>query len=206
MILAAAVLAGLAAGLLRAGFGKRSFRTISVRSPGLVLFAFLPQWVAFYLARMGMGSGLPDQWAPWVLVISQGTLLVFVGLNWKQPGFKLLGAGLLLNFIVIVANGGLMPIRPELVRRLYPGVPESLWQIGERLGNGKDIVLNDAATRFWFLSDRFMLPDWVSYRVAFSLGDVLIALGAFWSMWQLGGPAGNSVPAVEPPAQNVSAL
>jgi hypothetical protein len=39
-----------------------------------------------------------------------------------------------------------------------------------------------------FLSDYYTLPDWLHYPVAFSLGDVLIAVGAFWLLWSLGGP------------------
>jgi hypothetical protein len=189
MILAAAVIAGFIAGLARAWIGKRPYRVPSLRLPGLVLFAFVPQLFAFYLPRAGVR--LPDEWAPVVLVGSQVVLLLFFWLNRKQPGFWLLGAGLLLNFLVIVSNGGLMPISPEMVRTIYPTVPESRWQVGRRLGNGKDIVLPDAETHLRYLSDRFTLPAWVNYSVAFSVGDVLIALGAFWLLWSLGGINGS---------------
>ncbi len=124
---------------------------------------------------------------PLLLVGSQILLLVFVWFNWKKPGFWLLGAGLLLNFLVIFLNGGFMPISPETVRNLYPGLPQTSWAIGQRLGNGKDLVLLPANTHLGMLSDRFLLPGWVNYAVAFSIGDVLIALGAFWLLWTLGG-------------------
>ncbi len=185
MILAAAVLIGFAAGFARAWIGKHPYHVVSLRLPGLVLFAFAPQLLGFYLPRAGLR--LPDQWAPVVLVGSHLVLLLFFWLNRRHPGFWLLGAGLLLNFAVIVTNGGLMPISPEMVRKIYPTVPESMWQVGRRLGNGKDIVLPDAQTHLRFLSDRFTLPDWLHYSVAFSVGDVLIALGAFWLLWSLGG-------------------
>lgn len=185
MILAAAVSFGFAAGLLRAWIGKRSYRLVSLRLPGLVLFAFLPQWVAFYQSRIGLT--LPDAWAPILLVSSQVVLLIFTWLNRRQPGFWILGTGLFLNFLVIISNGGLMPISPETVRSIYPEAPDSSWQIGERLGSGKDIVLHVANTRLWFLSDRFLFPDWLPYRVAFSIGDVFIAFGVFWLLWTLGG-------------------
>jgi hypothetical protein len=52
----------------------------------------------------------------------------------------------------------------------------------------KDFVLPLADTRLWFLDDRFILPAWMNYHVAFSIGDVLIAIGAFWLLWSLGSP------------------
>lgn len=185
MVLAFAVIAGLIVGLVRARIGKRSYRIVSIRWPGLVIFAFIPQLVYFYLARAGIR--VSGEWAPVILISSQVLLLVFVWLNRKQPGFWLLGAGLLMNFLVIVLNGGLMPISPEAVRKIYPNVPESAWSVGRRLGNGKDIVLPVSATRLWFLSDRLVTPEWLHYPVAFSVGDVLVALGAFWLLWSLGG-------------------
>jgi hypothetical protein len=107
--------------------------------------------------------------------------------NIRRPGFWLLGLGLALNLLVILLNGGMMPISPETIQHLYPDAPFGAWQIGQRLGVGKDIVLPIAETRLWFLSDHFSLPEWVSYKVAFSLGDVLISAGAFWLLLIFGG-------------------
>jgi len=122
------------------------------------------------------------------LVGSQFALLLFAWANRTQPAFWLLGIGLLLNLVVIVANGGLMPITPETVAHLTKAEPGLVWQVGERLGTGKDIVLNAEATRLWFLSDRFLLlPDGLGYQVAYSLGDVVIALGAFWLLFSPNG-------------------
>ncbi len=81
-----------------------------------------------------------------------------------------------------------MPIQPEVVQKLIPGPSIGLWAVGERLLMTKDFVMPLADTRLWFLDDRFILPAWLNYPVAFSIGDVLISIGAFLLLWSLGGP------------------
>jgi hypothetical protein len=158
----------------------------SVRFPGLVVFAFLPQWFAFYQSRWDIE--IPDRAVQILLITSQLVLFFFIWVNRKQAGFLLLGVGLLLNFAVIVANGGWMPISPDTVRKIYPNVPETAWEVGERLGSGKDIVLDPAGTQLEFLADRFTPPTWIPYAFAYSFGDVVLALGAIGVLWSQGGP------------------
>lgn len=181
MILIIGVLAGLVAGLARSWLRQLPYRVPQVRWAWLVLFAFIPQFVAFVFPPTR--DIIPDEWVSIVLVGSQALLLIWVAGNLKIPGVWFLGLGLFLNFLVITLNGGLMPIRPELVERLIPQAAEGFWVVGERLGVGKDIVLTVEQTRLWFLSDWFLLPDWLHYPMAFSIGDVIVSLGAFWLLW-----------------------
>jgi hypothetical protein len=123
-------------------------------------------------------------------------LLAFVWLNRKQPGLWVLGLGLVANLLVIVANGGLMPITPDTVATLYPGLSLDNALVGSRLGWSKNIVLPEIATNFSFLSDCITLPTWFPWQYAFSPGDVLIATGVFWLLWTGGArPVTDEVPA-----------
>ena len=186
MILLLAVLGGALAGWARAWAGGRHYRPASLSYTWLVAAAVLPQGLAFYFPLTR--DIIPDGVVRFLLIGSQAGLLVFVWLNRRQPGFWILGMGLALNLLVISANGGLMPISPETVAQLIPDHPPDAWQTGVRLGWSKDVILPSAGTNLWWLSDRFLLPAWFPQRVAFSIGDVLIALGAFWLLWAQGGP------------------
>jgi hypothetical protein len=184
MILVVGILGGLAAGWIRAKVLKRPFRAIRLRYWGLVLTAFLLQLLIFSTSLKA--AFLTEKAIGFLFAASQFVLILFAWMNRKEPGVWLLGLGLMLNFLVIVINGGFMPISPETVRVLNPNAPAGSWQIGNRLGkSSKDIVIESSNTHLWFLSDRFILPGWFSAPVAFSFGDVLITLGAFWLFWSL---------------------
>ncbi len=187
MILLIAVVAGIIAGLARAYKGNRRLQLFNIRYEWLVLVAFIPQLIAFHLPQTS--AVFPDDGARVALVGSQALLIVFAWFNRKTVGFYALGFGLILNFAVIVLNGGWMPISPHTVEKLAGGT--AMWQVGERLGFTKDIILPVSEMRLWWLSDRFTLPGWIPYKVAFSVGDVIIGVGAFWLLWSSGGPAGQ---------------
>jgi hypothetical protein len=184
MILVIAVFIGLAVGLCRAWIGKRSYRAFELKYPGLVILAFIPQFFAFYLPNVR--QLLANNLVSILLVSSLIILLIFSILNIRKASFWPISIGFLMNFLVIALNGGFMPISIETVLKLIPG-SEGTWIIGQRFGYTKDVILTSSLTKLWFLSDRFVLPDWTKVNTAFSLGDIFIAIGVIWLLWMLGG-------------------
>ena len=79
-----------------------------------------------------------------------------------------------------------MPMSPTTLNKLVSLERAATWQIGERLGRTKDRLLAEEETRFALLSDRMTLPKWMGYAVAYSVGDLIIALGAFLLLWNAG--------------------
>lgn len=166
--------------LIRSWLTGTSLRKVQFELIGLVPAAVIPQLLAFYFPATRVW--VPDILAPIVLVWSQLVLLGFVWINRRRPGMGFLGLGLAMNFLVILANGGMMPVSPHTATRLSS---ISIWDAGARFGPGKGVVLPTQTTAFWDLSDRFLLPDWFPYSAAYSLGDVLIVLGALVLIWAM---------------------
>jgi hypothetical protein len=187
MILLYAVALGLVAGLARARLNGRPFQSLPPKHNGLLFAAMLLQMLAFnFPATRRL---IPDQLASFLLVSTQICLLAFIWLNRSQPGFLIVGGGLILNLLVIITNGGWMPLSPQVAGELFPGLSANSLHAGMRVGWSKDILLLQDETHLWWLSDCLLLPTWFPLRAAFSPGDILIAAGVFWALWVRGGKA-----------------
>jgi len=179
------LLTAVAAGTV-AGWGFARWRGVTWQPPifkatGLVALGFIPQFVAFYLPytrRM-----LTDELASASLIGSQLMLLSFAILNIRLPGMPILMLGLGCNLAVILANGGFMPLTVDAASRLVNQTVLERLVIGERISSAsKDILLPETRIVLPWLADRFVPPQNMPYRFAFSLGDVFVAAGAFWML------------------------
>ncbi len=178
MVLILAIAAGWLSGLVWSWISRKPYRVPELSRIWLVLVAVSPQLLIFHIPFTA--GWFSNSWAPTVLVISQLVLLGFVWANRDLIGIRILGLGLILNLVVILLNGGLMPLTPETAQAIFPETPLSAWQIGSRPGRSKNVILQFEDTRLAWLSDVVLLPEWFPWIRALSPGDLLISLGVFW--------------------------
>jgi hypothetical protein len=176
MILLAVVLISLAVALLRGG-DLRRLADVPITRGWLLLAAFALQAYLVYVPA-GKSEG-PHDPSAWLHIATYILLLAGVWLNRRLPGMVWILAGLLLNLVVIAANGGFMPITPEAVLKLGHADRVASLEAGQRVHLAKDILLPRNQTRLWPLSDVFVIALGFPLRTAFSLGDILVAVGAF---------------------------
>ncbi len=158
-----AALAGIIIGYIRGG------RLSNLK--GLPINHFWAVFVAFVL-QFSL-RWLPDvsvYWRVLLHLLSYLFIFVFVLVNFKPSGMKIIGLGVLLNFLVIAANHGAMPVSAagmsrEVVQQLQAG------------GDGIHSLLTEQA-RLAFLADIIKIKNPVHGKVSwFSIGDLIMDLG-----------------------------
>ena len=177
MILIVALGIGLVIGLCWAKWCGHPYQHPKLNYLWLAIVAYLPQFFVTYFERTQ--ALVPDWLAALAIVTSQVLLFLFAWSNRYVPGMSVLIIGLVLNSIVMIANGGFMPISPQTAEQLAGKERIASIELGSRIGY-KDILLPADETQLELLADRFLPPDGFPYQVAFSLGDIFIALGVFW--------------------------
>jgi hypothetical protein len=183
VILVAAVAVSTLIGLLRGGRLIR-LADLQIRWPGLALVAVALQVPLVYNLlhdRVVLGVSVAQLLlgVAWLLVIG----LVWV--NWRLPGMPLVGLGIGCNLLVMTLNGGWMPITPEALSQLGRLAWVESGGHAAKIPGSKSVMLPRAETRLWWLSDIFVLAPPFPVPAAFSVGDVLIALGIFWLLQQV---------------------
>ncbi len=169
MLLLSVLILSLAIGTLRGGrlgaLGEYRWRFpfLPFLALGVQVIAFLPDESA---------SGSARTFAAFLHVLSYLLLLAFVFANRRTPWMWLMGLGLALNAVAIVANGGFMPASPYALL----GTPSADVSLRGYYNNS---VVMSRGTQLWFLGDVLRTPDWLLLRRAFSVGDLAIATGTF---------------------------
>lgn len=152
----------LAAALVPLARGRLSaLLELRFRSAWLLAVAVALQAVAFLI------PGESAAWRAGAHVASFPAGLAFVWANRAIPALWVIALGAVSNGIAIVANGGVMPASPTAVRAAGLQADPSFVN---------SAVLADP--NLLFLGDVFAVPASWPFANVFSVGDVLIAVGA----------------------------
>ncbi len=158
VLLVLALIGGVTVGLIRGGTPDALVR-IYVARPWMFATAF---------AALILGRVIPGvQVAAWVTAMV--TVALFAAANSRLPGLGLLLAGITLNTVVVLANGGRMPVSLSGAERAGIAVSE-VWASSQYTPGDTPTVLRPATD---------VIPlAFPNAPAVVSIGDVLIAAGA----------------------------
>jgi hypothetical protein len=168
MLLLYAIVAGLLLGRLTGG-RLDGIATVRFRLWWLALAGLAFQVVLF----SGPIASRVGDLGPVLYVASSAAVFLALLPNRSRPGFLLIAIGALLNLVAILANGGFMPSSGEAWMALNgaPDVPARDYTNSELIGTNTVLPA---------LGDIFVLPRPMPFANVFSIGDVLIGVGAAW--------------------------
>jgi len=190
MILVAVIVTSVVIALLRGGQFS-PLAGVSLRYGGVAVAAFAVQMLFIYQTPSSKAKGVwgLDEALFWGACLLLGLV---VWANRHLDGMKLVALGLLLNLIVMAANGGWMPVTPEDVVKVGHTNLAPTLASGTRIHSSKNIILLRKETKLWLLSDIFTVPRPFPVPSVFSIGDVVVALGTF--MFIQGSMLGHECP------------
>jgi hypothetical protein len=164
VVLGLAVLVAVAVGTLLGG-RLSDLADFRLRAAWLVVVAIAMQAVAFPSGVLPWHTG--DAVATLLWVASYGFLVAATVANLHIRGMDFVTVGMGFNLTAILANGGHMPALPAAAARAG---------LAEGIDNNSQTL---AHPHLSLLVDRWAAPDWVPFANVFSVGDVLLAIGAF---------------------------
>lgn len=181
------IIIGLIVGLFRGGLkhGLVQFSNIRLKSgwifPLLLVFQFFMFYIQERSSTVAAASG-------YVYIAVYVVGLIFLWLNRHNKGFWLIMIGVFLNFLVMLVNGGRMPVSYEAASVLDPIYLEML-KSGDAVTKH---YLLDASTRLAFLGDIIPLSSPYPRTQAISIGDVVMNFGIFLFIINIMTPAATT--------------
>ncbi len=170
MFLLWALVLGLVIGFLRRG-NLGNLARIELKGIWLILAALVIQILIFPL---GSSSPLVQVGTEALHMLSYALLFAFIAFNRRYFGLLIMGIGLLSNILVIAVNGGYMPASAGALRNA--GMENVAQFLEQNLRHGNTVLMS-TNTHLNFLGDIFSVPGSVPFATAFSIGDLLLALG-----------------------------
>lgn len=150
-----------------------------------VSLIFFAMFIRFFTAGMSRSIDFFMVYGGGLQVLAYLLLFWAIWQNRDRREIWLVGGGSFLNFIVIAANGGKMPVCPQAVHKAGLSLTET----------GTHVLLNET-TRSKILADIIALPPPYPLPMVISLGDIILVLGVMLfvqqSMVGLAGKAGKA--------------
>lgn len=109
-------------------------------------------------------------------IIGKASLLIVVAANLRLPGAKLILLGMVLNFVAIVSNGGMMPANTDAIASVFGQ------SYAEKTASQPHVqsALMDTATHLGFLCDIIAARrPFVLVPAIYSVGDLILSVGIF---------------------------
>lgn len=158
MLYILAVILGLIAGTVSKG-KLSNIKNIRINKAWLIIMAYLIQILAQVTAIRGIDFAV--RYSVIVEAVVFGMLLIALWFNRHYAGMILIAAGSILNIVVMMCNGGKMPVNASAIN----------------ISDGKHI-LADKFTRLPFLGDIISPPGVLGYaNSVVSVGDLVVILG-----------------------------
>lgn len=178
------IILGLIVGFFRGGLkhGLVQFSNIRLKAGWMFPLLLVFQFFMFYIQER---SSIVAAASGYIYIAVYVVGLIFLWFNRHNKGFWLVLAGVFLNFLVMLVNGGRMPVSYEAASVLEPVYLEML-QSGDAVTKH---YLMDASTRLSFLGDIIPLSNPYPRTQAISIGDVVMNLGIFLYILHIMTPA-----------------
>jgi hypothetical protein len=165
-------------GLLLGGRFK-ILEKINFKGLYFIFLSFLIEYLAGYI--ISRGNPIYSQWVIENTLIIQILVYVLLGAfflsNFEFLGIKFIAAGSFLNFLVIVANRGLMPVKTDLAMMLGYYDSVKTLSTGAVFGHKAMEISQDVLLS---LADIIDIPKPYFFPKTISAGDILIGFGAFF--------------------------
>lgn len=175
MILEPMVLSLIVAKIRKGKF--RNLEEIEIRAWYLLLIAAAIQIIASILKGRGFSIEAfnMERALLFLHILSYLLMIVCVILNINKNSMKAFFIGIILNFIVIFANGGKMPVSLNGIK----GINDN---IGIELATSEFDIKHQGVTpntKLVYLSDIILIPEPYPLPKILSIGDVFIMIGLF---------------------------
>jgi len=158
---------------------RREYQWPEIRRGWFIILALLVQLVAI------PAISNPDALVLKKAILGATTVLLVWSLlpNLRWWSFRILGIGLLLNTIVMVANGGLMPATFDELQHVLPAENARQYGLGQTPVGSKNILLAEEDVNLKFLSD--LTPVMWPVPKVYSVGDFFLFTGFLIFIFEL---------------------